>query len=221
VRTITGGTAGRKTELRWLSTLNFKPALDSTSPNRNIFKYDSMLNKIFSAFPMLKTERLTLRQLEIADEQEIFTLRSDSEINKYLDRQLSNTINDARNFIKKINESVLKNDSLYWAVTLNDSHVLIGTICLFGFSDENESCEIGYELLTNFQRQGIMTEAVEKVIDYAFHTIQLKKMEAFIHKSNQSSIKLLERHSFINSDVPGKTEPELVCFQLTNSMRNS
>jgi ribosomal-protein-alanine N-acetyltransferase len=64
-----------------------------------------MLNRTFTPFPTLTTERLTLRQLEINDEQEIFTLRSDSEINKYLDRQISNPIDDARNFINKVNEN--------------------------------------------------------------------------------------------------------------------
>jgi len=177
-----------------------------------------MLNITFTPFPILTTERLTLRQLIINDEQEIFTLRSDSEINKYLDRQVSNTIDDARNFINKINESINKNDSIYWAITFSARNILVGTICLFGFSDENGSCEIGYELLTNFQRQGIMREAAEKVIDYAFNTIKVKKIEAFLHRDNQNSIKLLEKFSFRNSNEFGKTNPDLVCYNLTNSI---
>ncbi len=96
-----------------------------------------MLNRNFTPFPVLKTERLTLRQLEIKDDQEIFTLRSDREINKYLDRQISVTIADARKFINTIKENVVKNNSLYWAITMSDKNVLIGTICLFSFSDEN------------------------------------------------------------------------------------
>jgi [ribosomal protein S5]-alanine N-acetyltransferase len=179
-----------------------------------------MLNRSFTPFPILTTERLTLRQLLINDEQEIFTLRSDSEINKYLDRQVSNTIDDARDFINKVNENINKNDSLYWAITLSDRNILAGTICLFGFSDENNKCEIGYELLTNFQGQGIMKEAAQKVIDYAFNTIQVQKIEAFIHRDNQNSIKLLEKLSFSNSNKPDKTNPELVCFHLTNSIDN-
>ena len=175
-----------------------------------------MLHGTFTPFPILTTERLTLRQLAINDEQEIFTLRSDSEINKYLDRQISNTIDDARNFINKI----IRSDSLYWAITLSDKNVLIGTICLFGFSVENYKCEIGYELLTNFQGQGIMKEAVKKVIDYAFNTIKVKKIEAFLHKDNQSSIKLLEKFSFRNSNEPDKTNPDLICYHLTNSIEN-
>ena len=178
------------------------------------------MNGTFTPFPILTTERLTLRQLVINDEQEIFTLRSDSEINKYLDRQISNTIDDARNFINKVNENFNKSDSLYWAITLSDKNILIGTICLFGFSDENYKCEIGYELLTNFQGQGIMKEAVEKVIDYAFNTIKVKKIEAFMHRDNLSSIKLLEKFSFRNSNEPDKTNPDLICYHLTNSIDN-
>ena len=179
-----------------------------------------MLNRAFTPFPILTTERLTLRQLVINDEQEIFTLRSDSEINKYLDRQISNTIDDARSFINKVNEQVNKTDSLYWAITLSDKNILVGTICLFGFSDENYKCEIGYELLTNFQRQGIMKEAVGKVIDYAFNMIKVKNIEAFLHRDNQRSITLLEKFSFLNSNEPDKTNPDLICYHLTNSIDN-
>src|SRR6186997_3129704 len=177
-----------------------------------------MLNKSFTPFPILTTERLTLRQLVTNDEQEIFTLRSDSEINKYLDRQISNTIDDARNFINKVNENINKSDSLYWAITLSDKNILVGTICLFGFSDENYKCEIGYELLTNFQGQGIMKAAVEKVIEYAFNTIKVQKIEAFMHRDNLSSIKLLEKFSFRNLTEPDETNPDLICYDLTNSI---
>jgi ribosomal-protein-alanine N-acetyltransferase len=177
-----------------------------------------MLNRIFTPFPILTTERLTLRQLVINDEQEIFTLRSDSEINKYLDRPISNTIDDARNFINKVTENINKNDSLYWAITLSGKNILVGTICLFSFSDENDKCEIGYELLTNFQGQGIMKEAVEKVIDYAFNTIKVRKIEAFFHRDNWSSIKLLDKLSFRGTNEADKTDPDLMYYHLTNSV---
>jgi RimJ/RimL family protein N-acetyltransferase len=179
-----------------------------------------MLNRTFTPFPILKTGRLTLRQLAIHDEQEIFTLRSDNEINKYLDRKRAKTIDDARSFINKIGENINKNDSVYWAITFSDKNILIGTICLFGFSDENDKCEIGYELLTNFQGQGIMRDPLKKVIDYAFNTIKVKKIEAFFRRDNQSSIKLLEKFSFRDSNEPDKTDPDLIYYHLINSIDN-
>lgn len=179
-----------------------------------------MLNRSFVPFPTLATERLTLRQLSIDDQQNIFALRSDKEINKYLDRQVSNTIDDARDFINKINENINKNDSLYWAITLGDKNILVGTICLFSFSDEDDMCEIGYELLTNFQGQGIMREAAKKVIDHAFNTIKVQKIEAIFHRDNQRSINLLEKLLFRSSNESDKTNPELICYHLTNPFDN-
>jgi ribosomal-protein-alanine N-acetyltransferase len=175
-----------------------------------------MLNKTFTPFPILTTERLTLRQPAITDEQEVFTLRSDKDINKYLDRQTANTIDDARGFINKVNENISKNESLYWAITFRDKNILVGTVCLFGFSDENASCEIGYELLPGFQGQGIMKEAVEKVIAYAFNTIKVQKIEAVFHRDNQRSIKLLQKFAFMESNEPDETDPDLIHYHLTN-----
>ena len=179
-----------------------------------------MLNRRFIPFPILATEKLILRQLLINDEQEIFKLRSDIEINKYLDRQVSNTIDDARDFITKINENIIKNDSLYWAITLRDKNIFVGTICLFSFSDGDGKCEIGYELLTKFQGQGIMREAAEKVIDYAFNTINVQRIEAIFHRDNHKSINLLEKLLFGNSNEYGKTNPELICYHLRNPFDN-
>lgn len=179
-----------------------------------------MLNRTFAPFPVLRTERLILRQLVINDDREIFALRSDSEINKYLDRQVSKTIDEARAFINKVNKNINKNNSLYWAITLRDKNILIGTICLFSFSDETDNCEIGYELLTNFQGQGIMKEAAEKVIGYAFNTINVQKIEAFFHRNNQRSVRLLDKLSFKQSNEPDKATPELLCYYLASSIDN-
>ena len=176
-----------------------------------------MLNRNFSSYPILTTERLTLRQLEITDDQEIFHLRSDKEINKYLNRESCKSIDDARNFIKIINQNIDKNIAPYWAICLKGKNMLVGTICLYGFSEESTSCEIGFELLQDFQRQGIMREAAEKVIDFAFNIIQVQRIEAYLHKDNQSSIKLLEKLSLLNSNNIDEIHTNLISYHLNKS----
>lgn len=175
-----------------------------------------MTNSNFTSFPILTTERLTLRQLAIDDQQSIFALRSDKEINKYLDREPSKTIEDAVNFINKINDNIKINNSIYWVITLTTTKTFVGTICLFDFSNEKSSCEIGYELLTKFQGQGIMKEAAEKVIDYAFQTLQFQKIVAFTHSGNLNSTKLLKKFNFIESIEAEKENPDLNIFTLTH-----
>ena len=130
------------------------------------------------------------------------------------------SIDDARNFINKVTENINKNDSLYWAIAFTNKNILVGTVCLLSFSYENDKCEIGYELLTNFQGQGIMKEAVEKVIGYAFNTIKVQKIEALFHRNNQSSIKLLAKFSFRYSNEPDTSDPDLIYYHLTNSIDN-
>ena len=69
-----------------------------------IFWSKTMCKINFTPFPNLTTERLILRQVEIEDENEIFLLRSDSKVNKYLDRSIAKTIDDTWQFINKTND---------------------------------------------------------------------------------------------------------------------
>jgi ribosomal-protein-alanine N-acetyltransferase len=173
-----------------------------------------MTRKNFAPFPVLKTGRLTLRLLTSGDDKKIFALRSDVNVNKYLNRNASKTIDDAKNFIKAINENIQRNDSLYWAITLNGTDKLIGTICLFGFSNDNLKAEIGYELLPAFHGKGIMQEATTEVIDFGFQNIGLKSIEAFTHSENQSSTRLLEK---LNFKRDSSAEDNFIIFKLTSS----
>ncbi|MEO6039390.1 MAG: GNAT family N-acetyltransferase [Saprospiraceae bacterium] len=177
-----------------------------------------MTNRSFTPFPILITERLTIRQLLLNDAQNIFALRSDSEINKYLDRQPSKTVEDARNFINNVTEKIKKNESIYWAITLTESKIFVGTICLFEFLDKHNKCEIGYELLSNFHGKGIMKEATSKVIEYAVQTMKVQTIEAFTHKNNQSSTKLLGKLEFRKSIEPDKTNPDYYVFTFSNKI---
>ena len=175
-----------------------------------------MLNRNLSGFPTLTTERLALRQLLESDAQEIYLLRSDAIINRYLDRQPSKTLEDALNFIRKINENTRNSEVPYWAITQKNNEKLIGTICLFDFSEELKRCEIGYELLTHYQGQGIMNEAVKKVIEYSVQVLGLKTIDACTHKGNQSSIKLLQKFNFEKTEIVDAANANLILFRLSN-----
>ena len=172
-----------------------------------------MGNRNFKPFPVLKTERLILRQLVSSDANEIFALRSDPNVNKYLDRKPSASIDDAKTFIQIINENIQRNDSIYWAITLSDNDKLIGTICLFDFSDDNITAEIGYELLPGYQGLGIMQEATSKVIDFGIQHMGLNSIKAYTHSENQRSTRLLEKFNFKKENDPA--EGNLMLFQLT------
>ncbi|WP_316832858.1 GNAT family N-acetyltransferase [Pedobacter aquatilis] len=169
-----------------------------------------------SPFPILTTERLTLRQISIEDKGAIFALRSDAAVNKFLSRSASHSIDDAINFINQVNENIKNNNSLYWVICLTKTKAVVGTICLFDFSSEQNSCEIGYELMTSFQGKGLMTEAIEKVISYVFETLQFQKITAFTHKGNLNSTKLLTKFNFQQAEEASEENLDFNVFSLTH-----
>ncbi|HMI08273.1 MAG TPA: GNAT family N-acetyltransferase [Flavobacterium sp.] len=172
------------------------------------------MNRNLQTFPILISERLTLRKLSKNDSEEILQLRSNTETNKFLDRKPSKTIEDALNFINSIIED--ESDELfYWAITKTGEDKLIGTICLFDFLGDLKKCEIGYELLTEYNGQGIMIEAAKKVIEYAIEILGLKAMDALTHKHNQSSTKLLQKLNFKKLGDIVEDNPNLILFRLT------
>lgn len=175
-----------------------------------------MFNKILTGFPILTTERLTLRQPSESDVQEILSLRSDVSVNKYLGRSLTETTDEALAFIQKVNQGFKNNKGLYWGITISDNKKLVGTICLFNFSDDLKTCEIGYELLPDYQQQGIMNEALKKILDFTFQTLEIQTIEAFTHKDNLSSTQLLEKFNFEKTTFIDETDLNLIAFYLSN-----
>lgn len=157
------------------------------------------------SFKKLTTERLLLRSLKASDKKEIFILRSDPHINKYIGRAKPNNMEEALQFIRKRNEDIKENKSLYWAITFKENPKLIGTVCLWNFSEDRKTAEIGYELFPHSQGKGIMDEAVKKVISFAFQTLGLHILEAFTHKENLKSRSLLLKNNFL-PDISRKDE---------------
>jgi len=176
------------------------------------------MNRIsFSPFPNLTTERFVLRQLTPEDDEKIFLLRSDKEINKYLDRPIAKIIEDARQFISKINTSFAKNESIYWAVSLKDNPKLIGTVCLWNISADGSNAEIGFELLPEFHGRGIMQEVLPAVIKFGFETMKINSISGEVDPLNMKSIKLMKKFGFIYKKRLENTE--IYALQNRNSKK--
>jgi [ribosomal protein S5]-alanine N-acetyltransferase len=167
----------------------------------------------FAPFPTLPTERLILRQLAFQDEQEIFFLRSDKRVNKYLVAPIAQNVEEAWEFITKINTGIVNNEWIYWGITLKNDNKLIGTICFWNISIEENKAEIGYVLHPGCQGKGLMQEAIYKVIEYGFEVMKLQSMEAVLHPDNERSIVLLKRNGFV---YKGELDNDVV-YKLINS----
>jgi len=147
-------------------------------------------------FPNLTTDRLFLRELREDDAEEIFRLRSDPNVNELIGRKPAVTLDDAREFIKRIHANSATREGLMWVITLPGNPKLIGTVVYWPIEWENNKAEIGYEMLPEFRGNGFMQEALQKVIDFGFEELKFKTIVADTKEQNLKSIKLLEKLGF-------------------------
>ncbi len=151
----------------------------------------------FSPFPVLSTDRLLLREMTMEDDQEVFDLRSNPQVLQFIEITKAVVIEDAQKFIENVNEGMLKQEAIMWAITLKDSERLIGTICLWNISVERMEAEVGYMLHPDFQGKGIMQEALIEVIDYGFSSMHLNVIVADLHPDNIKSVNVLQKNGFV------------------------
>lgn len=152
---------------------------------------------ILNHFPEIQTERLSLRKLKESDWNVVSYLRSDKTVNTFVKRPNANSKEKALAFIIKINDDIDNKKLYYWSITKTTSDTMIGSICLWNFSEDQKSAEVGYDLSPEFQKLGIMNEALMAIIGFGFNNLHLKLIEAYTHKENESSKRLLERNEFV------------------------
>ncbi|HEU4716770.1 MAG TPA: GNAT family N-acetyltransferase [Bacteroidia bacterium] len=151
----------------------------------------------FSPFPVLETERLILRRVEPADVAEMFVLRSDRQLMKFIPRPVAQSPDDALALIHSMAEGIAKNEMINWGMVLKSSGKVIGTVGFFRMKPEHFRAEIGYMLHGDFHGTGIMQEALVKAIAFGFQSMKLHSIEAVVDPANIASIRLLERNGFV------------------------
>lgn len=150
----------------------------------------------FSPFPVLTTPRLVLRKLQPEDVNEVFFLRSNEQVLQYIDNDPAATLDEALQFIEKVNGFEERNESINWTLVPKGADRMIGTICLWNIEPQRDKAEVGYSMYPAYYGQGLMQEAMTAVLDYGFNTMQLKLVEAITNKNNTRSRNLLERNNF-------------------------
>ena len=172
-----------------------------------------MLVLNFNPFPVLQTERLVLRKITMHDAPEVFIQRSHPIIQKYIKRVPALSVAEAKEHILKITDLEKNNKSITWAITIKGNDKLIGSICLWNIEPELNKAEVGYSLHPDYYNKGIMSEALQKVVEYGFATMQVTSIDAYTNKDNLASLALLKKNGFVrNKDfeerMPDKTELE-------------
>lgn len=145
----------------------------------------------------LETERLELKEICEHHTEDILKIRSNEVINRFVKRNSPKNNYDALQFILTIKKRTQNNETFYRGISLKKYPALIGTICLWNFSEDRKSAEVGYEMLPDYHGKGLMSEALKAVLTYGFNELHLQEILAFTSRFNEDSKKLLLRHGFV------------------------
>jgi [ribosomal protein S5]-alanine N-acetyltransferase len=149
-------------------------------------------------FPLLRSERLTLRQIVDSDIEAVFAMRGDNETMTFIPRVTMTVLSEATDYIR-INEKYLEDQlSINFGVTFSDKpSQLLGMVSIHNINVESNRGEIGYIINKTYQNQGITTEAIHRLVQYGFDQMNFNSLEAIVFSQNFISAKVVEKIGFV------------------------
>ncbi|MCG2586054.1 GNAT family N-acetyltransferase [Massilia sp. TS11] len=145
---------------------------------------------------LLSTARLELRRLNLNDAPAMFALFSDPAVMRYWSFAPWTEMAQAEACIRQALADYDSASAMRMGIVLKSSGELIGNCSLYNFHLQNRRCDTGYLLAQAHWGQGYLHEAMTALIDYAFNTLALIRIEADIDPRNTASARALQKLGF-------------------------
>jgi RimJ/RimL family protein N-acetyltransferase len=146
--------------------------------------------------PTLSAPRVTLRSLTREDAADVLAIFGDLEVMRFWSAPPLADLQAAQALVEEINGHFRLRRLFQWGISLNETKEIVGTCTLLGVSTEHQRAEIGFALRRREWGRGLASEAVDRLIAFAFETLGLHRLEADADPENTRSLALLERHGF-------------------------
>lgn len=143
--------------------------------------------------PDLHTERLRLRKLTMRDAADVFAYSRDPEVALHVLWDAHISVSESRSYLRYMIRKYRMGEPASWGIELKRTGQIIGTIGYMWYQQENRSVEVGYSLSRAHWNQGIMTEALKKVLDYSFDVLRLHRVEAQYETANPASGMVMQK----------------------------
>ena len=146
---------------------------------------------------ILRTARLQLRELTVADAPFILTLLNDAAWIRFIGDRGVRTIEDAVAYIERgPRASYAQHGFGLWLVELSDDATPIG-MCGLIRRDSLPGPDLGFAFLPAFRSQGYAFEAASAVREFARSRVRLPSLLAIVDPANGPSIRLLKKLGFV------------------------
>ncbi|MFC4157828.1 GNAT family N-acetyltransferase [Chitinimonas lacunae] len=144
----------------------------------------------------LETPRLLIRSLEDTDLDTVFDIYQDPDIQRFTPADPWQDRASALLWLERNRERTAAGTARQCVLIRREDQRLIGTCVLFRIDPTARSCELGYTLEQSARGYGYMNEALRVLINHAFDTTVLNRIEARISPDNAASAGVLKRLGF-------------------------
>ena len=145
----------------------------------------------------LETERLILRRWTESDAESLYEYAKDPAIGPIAGWPPHKSVEESLNIIK----TVFMCDECY-AICEKDKDVAIGAISLklngqTDMTDRDDECELGYWIGKPFWGQGLIPEASQELLRYAFEELGMRAVWCGYYEGNEKSHRVQEKLGFV------------------------
>lgn len=145
----------------------------------------------------LETKRLILRPWQPSDAAELYQYAKDDKVGPIAGWPVHTSVENSREIIS----GVLSKEGTY-AVVLKATDLPVGSIGLMVGKDSNlelpeTEAEIGYWIGVPYWGQGLIPEAVQELMRYAFEELHIEKLWCGYFAGNEKSRRVQEKCGFI------------------------
>lgn len=148
----------------------------------------------------IKTQRLVLRRFAPDDAALMFkNWAHDDRVTKYLLWDPHESVDVSSGKLSEWVEQYSKDNCYHWAIELDGEPV--GSIGVVEIEDKHSRGTIGYCIGYDYWNKGIVTEALQAVIDYMFDNVNMNKLYAYHDVENIASGRVMEKCGMVQEGL--------------------
>jgi ribosomal-protein-alanine N-acetyltransferase len=149
------------------------------------------------SFPVIKTERLLLREFVDTDLENVFRGLSHPDIIKYYGVSYR-SLEETRVQMKFFSDLQKNETGIWWAICSLDNKIFYGAAGLNDLKKEHRKAEIGFWLLGDHWGKGIVTEVLPLICNYGFNILGVHRIESIVETENLNCKRVMEKLNFIH-----------------------
>lgn len=148
---------------------------------------------------ILETERLVLKPLSLEHlTQDYVDWLNDEEVYRYLETGGNYTLAMLKDYLN----DVVKKDIYFWGIHLKNNDLHIGNVKIDPINTKHSLAEYGIMMgRRNEWGKGYAKEATNKVIDYCFQELNIRKLTLGVVADNTTALALYKKLGFVTEGV--------------------